>query len=88
MTDKELADEKSARIGRFLVDLAANSGIASAIDTAVYYGFGIGYLDEFPDLVAAVTRPQAEEAFARRVHPELFTIASAGSFGLDPRAAP
>jgi zinc protease len=88
MTDKELADEKSARIGRFLVDLAANSGIASAIDTSVYYGFGIGYLDEFPDLVSAVTRSKAEEAFARRVHPERFTIASAGSFGLDALAAP
>jgi zinc protease len=88
MTDKELVDEKSARVGRFLVDLASSSGLASAIDTAVYYGFGIGYLDEFPDLVSAVTRAQAQEAFTRRVHPERFTIVSAGSFGLDPRSAP
>jgi zinc protease len=88
LTDKELADEKSARIGRFAVDLSANSGIASAIDTAVYYGFGVSYLDEFPALVRAVTRRDAEEAFSRRVHPERFTIVSAGSFGLDARTAP
>ena len=67
MTDKELAEEKSSRIGRFKVDLGSNSGIASALDAAIYYGFGVSYLDEFPGLVAAVTREQADAAFARRV---------------------
>jgi len=81
LTDKELAEEKSSRIGRFKVDLGSNSGIAQALDAAVYYGFGISYLDEFPSQVAAVTKEQADAAFARRVRPEDFTIVSAGSFG-------
>ena len=81
MTDKELAEEKSSRIGRFKVDLGSNSGIASALDAAIYYGFGVGYLDAFPGLVAAVTREQANTAFARRVKPEAFTVVSAGTFG-------
>jgi zinc protease len=80
ITDKELAEEKSSRIGRFKVDLGSNSGIADALDAAVYYGFGVTYLDEFPSKVAAVTREQADAAFARRVRPEDFTIVSAGSF--------
>jgi zinc protease len=80
MTDKELVDEKSSRAGKFQVDLASNAGIANAIDSAVYYGLGLDYLDRFPALVAAVTREEANAAFAKRVDPERFTIVSAGSF--------
>ena len=81
MTDKELAEEKSSRIGRFKVDLGSNSGIAHALDAAIYYGFGVAYLDEFPGKVAAVTKAEADAAFARRVRPEAFTVVSAGTFG-------
>ena len=80
MTEKELAEEKSSRIGRFKVDLGSNAGIASALDAAIYYGFGVSYLDEFPAKVAAVTREQADAAFARRVRPDAFTVVSAGTF--------
>jgi zinc protease len=80
LTDKELEEEKSSRIGKFKVDLASNGGLAQAIDAAVYYGFGIGYLDEFPARVAAVTKEQADTEFRNRVHPDQFTIVSAGSF--------
>lgn len=80
MTDKELSDEKSSRVGKFKVDLASNTGIASAIDSAVYYRLGIDYLDRFPALVESVTREEANAAFARRVDPDSFTVVSAGSF--------
>jgi zinc protease len=80
LTDKELAEEKSSRIGRFKVDLGSNAGMAQALDAAIYYGFGVAYLDEFPAKVAAVTKEQADAAFARRVRPEDFAIVSAGSF--------
>ena len=87
LTDKELAEEKSSRIGRFKVDLGSNSGIADALDAAIYYGFGVAYLDEFPAKVAAVTREQANAAFAKRVRPDDFTIVSAGSFDGGANAA-
>jgi len=80
MTPKELADEQTSHVGRFKVDLASNGGIAHALDAAVYYGLGVSYLDEFPSLVEAVTKEQADAAFAKRVNPDLFTIVSAGSF--------
>jgi zinc protease len=88
LTEKELADEKSSRAGKFQVDLASNAGIASAIDSAVYYGLGIEYLDRFPALVEAVTREQANAAFASRVNPERFTVVSAGSFGTEGVGSP
>jgi zinc protease len=81
LTDKELTEEKSSRAGRFQVDLGSNAGIAQALDAAIYYGFGVSYLDEFPAKVAAIRKDEAEAAFARRVRPEAFTIVSAGSFG-------
>ncbi len=85
MTETELAHEKSSRIGKFQVDLASNSGLADAIDAALYYGFGIEYLDAYPSRVAAVTREQANEAFRSKVDPSQFTIVSAGSFGKAPK---
>jgi zinc protease len=80
LSAKELADEKSSRIGKFKVDLASNAGIAQAIDTALYYGLGLGYLDDFDGRVNAVTKEQADAAFAALVQPEAFTIVSAGTF--------
>ncbi len=80
LTRKELKEEKSSRIGKFQVDLASNAGIAQALDAALYYGLGLDYLDCFPSLVASITREQADAEFRKRVHPERFTIVSAGSF--------
>jgi predicted Zn-dependent peptidase len=54
--------------------------MAHAIDAAVYYGLGVSYLDEFPALVAAVTKEEADAAFSKRIDPDRFTIVSAGSF--------
>ncbi|HEY6928566.1 MAG TPA: pitrilysin family protein [Thermoanaerobaculia bacterium] len=78
---KELSDEKSSRIGKFKVDLGSNSGLASGIDAALYYGLGLPYLDEFPARVARITKEEADAEFRARVRPDEFTIVSAGSFG-------
>ncbi len=80
MTEKELRDEKSSRVGKFKVDLASNAGISQAIDSALYYDLGLSYLDQFPNLVDAVTKEEADAAFARLVKPDAFTIVSAGTF--------
>ncbi|HET7451373.1 MAG TPA: pitrilysin family protein [Thermoanaerobaculia bacterium] len=77
ITEKEMADEKRSRIGKFKVDLASNAGIAGALDMAETYGFGIGYLDAFPGLVEAVTREQVNEAVRKHVRPgELVEVAA------------
>ena len=62
------------------MDLASNAGIAQALDAALYYGLGLDYLDRFPSLVESITKEQADEEFRKRVHPDRFTIVSAGSF--------
>ena len=80
LTAKELEEEKSSRTGKYQVDLASNGGIAQALDAAVYYDLGLDYLDRFPSLVESVTKEEADAEFRKRVHPDQFTIVSAGSF--------
>ena len=80
LTRKELREEKSSRIGKFQVDLASNAGIAQALDASLYYGLDLDYLDRFPSLVQSIAKEQADEEFRKRVHPDRFTIVSAGSF--------
>jgi zinc protease len=87
LTEKEIADEKSSRVGKFKVDLASNAGIAQAVDTALYYGLGLEYLDDFGRRVAAVTKDEADEAFRNLVDPDAFTIVSAGTFAGKPAAS-
>jgi zinc protease len=78
ITDKEMADEKRSRIGKFKVDLASNAGIAGALDMAETYGFGVGYLDAFPSMVEAVTREQVNAAVRTHVRPEDLVEVAAG----------
>jgi zinc protease len=80
LTEKELKEEKTSRIGKFQVDLASNAGIAQALDAAAYYSLGLDYLDRFPALVRAISKEEADAEFRKRVHPDRFTIVSAGSF--------
>lgn len=87
LTEKEIADEKSSRVGKFKVDLASNAGIAQAVDTALYYGLGLEYLDDFGRRVGAVTKDEADDAFRKLVDPDAFTIVSAGTFAAKTAAA-
>ena len=78
ITEKEMADEKRSRVGKFKVDLASNGGIAGALDMAETYGFGIGYLDAFPSMVDAVTREQVDAAVRAHVRPSDLVQVAAG----------
>ena len=78
ITDKELADEKRSRTGKFKVDLASNSGISGALDMAETYGLGVGYLDAFPSMVDAIGREQVNAAVKAHIRPEELVEVAAG----------
>jgi zinc protease len=75
----ELEDEQSSSIGSFKVGLATNGGMASQISSAELFGLGVKYLDEFPSLVAALTKAHIDEAIRKYIHPEVATTVIAGS---------
>ena len=80
ITPEEAADEKRSRAGKFKVDLASNSGISGALDMAETYDFGIGYLDDLPSRIAAVSKEEIDNAVRRHIRPSELVEVAAGSF--------
>ena len=78
--EEELQDEQSSSIGSYKVGLATNGGMASQIASAELYDLGIQYLDRFPTLIAALTKPQIDEAIHKYFHPEVAATVIAGTF--------
>ena len=72
-TAAELEAQKNFFAGNYQVNLGSNAGVAAALAAAEKFGFGPGYLDEFPARIRAVTLEQANAAmrkhfFADRLH--------------------
>ncbi|MEP7083531.1 MAG: pitrilysin family protein, partial [Betaproteobacteria bacterium] len=72
-TATELEAQKNFFAGNYQVNLGSNAGVASSLASAEKFGFGPGYLDEFPARIRAVTLEQANAAmrkhfFADRLH--------------------
>lgn len=80
ITDAELRDEQSSMIGGYKIGLATNSGIAGQLVNTEVYRLGVSYLDEFPHLVAALTKEQINEAIRKYIHPEVMTTVIAGTY--------
>jgi zinc protease len=77
ITPEESENEKRSRAGKFKVDLASNAGISGALDMAETYSFGIGYLDDFPALVGAISREEVDNAVRKHIRPaELVEVAA------------
>ena len=83
ITEKEVEHYKSNFAGSFKVGLATNAGIAARLVDAEFFGFGPGYLDEFPEHVAKVTTDEVNEALRRHVRLDALTTVVAGD--LDER---
>ncbi|MER3429027.1 MAG: hypothetical protein C4334_13245 [Pyrinomonas sp.] len=75
---EELADEKSSASGSFKVSLSTNSGLAEAIWEAEFYGLGLDYLDQYDQLIRAVTLDEANAAIRRYFGWEDMAIVLAG----------
>jgi zinc protease len=77
ITPAEAENEKRSRAGKFKVDLASNSGISGALDMAETYSFGVGYLDDFPALVAEISQQEIDRAVGKHIRPaELVEVAA------------
>ena len=77
--EEELKDEQSSSIGSFKLGLATNGGMAGQIATAELLGLGVGYLDQYPSLIAGLTKPHIDEAIRKYFHPEVATTVIAGT---------
>jgi zinc protease len=80
ITDPELADEQSAMAGSFKVGLATNAGIAGQIASAELFGLGVGFLDQYPEVIRAVTKDEVNAAIGKYFHPHKATTVIAGTY--------
>ncbi len=78
ITDAEVQTQKEFFAGNYLVRLGTNAGVASALCTAEKFGYGPGYLDEYPKRIRAVTKAQVNEVIKKRIHPESMHLVVAG----------
>ncbi len=80
ITPEELQDEQSSIVGGFKVGLATNAGIATQLASAELFGLGIKHLDEFPNIIRAITKDQVDAAIRRYLHPHHATTVIAGDY--------
>lgn len=78
--EDELRDEQASVIGSYKVGLATNAGIALQLASTELYGLGIAYLDDYPGLIAEMTKPQVDAAIRKYLHPERATTVVAGTY--------
>ena len=80
ITPEELRDEQSSIIGGFKVGLATNAGMAAQLASAELFGLGVKHLDEFPNIIRAITKDQVDAAIRRYFHPQRATTVIAGDY--------
>ncbi len=79
VTDDELAVRKQGILGTYLVGLATTRGIASIILTTVQRGYGLDWLDAYPQMIQALTRDQVNKAIRAHLDPSTMVLVEAGS---------
>nr|WP_283254748.1 pitrilysin family protein [Luteimonas galliterrae] len=79
VTQKELDDRKQNLIGSFQVGLATTRGIADTLLQTVLRGYDIGWLDRYPEAVAALTREQVNAAIREHLDPHKMILVKAGT---------
>lgn len=78
VTEEELADVRSAVVGRLPLSLESNAGVASALLNLERYQYSLDYIRELPARLTAVTREDILRAAQTYWQLENMVIASAG----------
>jgi zinc protease len=82
ITEDELTSRKQGLIGSFRVGLSTTAGLANAILINVQRGYDVKRLEEFPDMVNALTRDEINSAIKKHLNPNNMVLVKAGSFAL------
>ncbi|HET7496823.1 MAG TPA: pitrilysin family protein [Candidatus Eisenbacteria bacterium] len=85
ITDAEVEVQREFFAGNYLVRLGTNAGVAAALCTAEKFGYGPGYLDDFPKRIRAVTKAQVDDVLRRRFHPDKMHLVVAGDLDSIPQ---
>jgi zinc protease len=79
ITDAELAARKQGLVGGYEVGLSTSAGLAGFMLATIQRGYGLDWLDRYPEAVKAVTREQVNGAIRAHLDPSKMTLVEAGS---------
>jgi len=80
ITDSELELTKAYLMGSYPLRFSNNSGIARALLTNEFYDLDDNYINEYPDIINAITKDDIEEMARKYLHPEVASVVKAGDF--------
>ncbi|MDD3013330.1 MAG: pitrilysin family protein [Candidatus Gastranaerophilales bacterium] len=80
ITESELDLTKSYLMGSYPLRFSNNSGIARALLINEFYDLGDNYINEYPDIINAITKEDIEEMARKYLHPEVASVVKAGNF--------
>ena len=78
-TPAEVEARKTNLVGSFKVGLATTDGMAGSLLAAVHRGYGISWLDEYPDKINALTPDQVNAVIKKYLKPDAMFLIKAGS---------
>jgi len=88
VTESELTDHKQGLIGAYFVGLSTTTGLADTIVTTIQRGYGLTWLDEYPEAVKSLTRAQVNRAIKAHLDPKSMVLAEAGTLETGTAPAP
>ena len=82
VTQREVDEAVAYLTGSFPIryQLETNTGLARMLHNIEYYGLGLDYIEKYPGYYRAVTIDQVREAARKHLHPEVATLAIAGTY--------
>lgn len=78
-TEEQLRTAQNSIDGQFMMSLASNSSIASALNQIGFYNLPLNYLDAYISKVNGVTLPQISDAFKRHIDTNKMIIVMVGN---------
>ena len=79
VTDKEVADKKTALVGQFKVGLATSDGLAANLMNTVNRGLDLAWLDQFSGKIASLTTAEVNGAIKKHLNPDEMVLIKAGT---------
>jgi zinc protease len=79
VTAEELRDFKTAVSGSYKLSLATSEGLASRLLATVQRGLPLGFIDEYPEKIAALTLGQVNGAIREYLDPDKMVLVEAGT---------
>ncbi len=78
VTDDELKGAKAYLIGSFPLRLDTNRKLADFLTVLELYGLGLGYIQEYPRLIGAVTKEDVLRVARKHLHPDRLLLVAVG----------